>query len=175
MRDEPTSARFSRKSVVTVLISLCCKNSFSLNTHHASNCTMAEKANLVYFPRTFLRVRRVACNSWTAWVRKAKRRNPFNCPSRLLGVGKKFNLICSVKNMLLSRTFITIIKTVYHLGRKLAMIVRESPSLGDFKTDIFIVGLNIANPLPSKTVSAVDLLRSVPAMHIQDTWETMCR
>lgn len=77
--------------------------------------------------------------------------------------------------MLLSRTFITIIKTVYHLGRKLAMIVRESPSLGDFKTDIFIVGLNIANPLPSKTVSAVDLLRSVPVMHIQDTWETMCR
>lgn len=77
--------------------------------------------------------------------------------------------------MLLSRTFITIIKTVYHLGRKLAMTVRESPSLGDFKTDIFIVGLNIANPLPSKTVSAVDLLRSVPAMHIQDTWETMCR
>lgn len=70
--------------------------------------------------------------------------------------------------------FITTVKTIYHLGEKLAMVVTESPSLVDFKRDIFVAG-NIANPLPRNTISAVVFLRSLPAMHIQDTWETMCR
>lgn len=76
--------------------------------------------------------------------------------------------------MLLSRMFIAIIRTIYHLVKKLAMVVKVTPSLVDFKTDSFIVGLNIANSLPGNTISTVVFLRSLPAMHIQDAWETMC-
>lgn len=55
------------------------------------------------------------------------------------------------------------------------MVVRKSPSLGDFKTDIFVICLNIANPLLINTISAVVFLKSLPAIHIQDTWEIVCR